>query len=110
MLQYGYIREIINGHTTTARLQRLLTKNNMMYDYYNYGVFSPFHILFSVIGWVIVFFLVLMVIRAARGGRGRHMHMHGFGGDRAMDVLRERYAKGEITKTEFEERKKDLMS
>ena len=37
------------------------------------------------------------------------MHKHGFGRDSAMDLLRERYVKGEITKEEFQSKKKDLM-
>jgi len=33
---------------------------------------------------------------------------HGSKGDRALSVLRERYAKGEITKEQFETMRKDL--
>ena len=80
----------------------------MMYDYY-YSYFNPLHFLSSVIGWVLIFLIILWLIRLARG-KGHYMHRHGFGGDSAMDTLRGRYAKGEIDKKEFEERKKDLMS
>ena len=33
----------------------------------------------------------------------------GLTGSRAIDVLKERYARGEISKAEFEEKKKDIM-
>ena len=77
----------------------------MMYDY-GYGFYSPFHFLFGAIGWLIVIMLIIWVVRAARG-KGHHHHP--FGVDSAMDTLRNRYAKGEISKEEFEERKKHLM-
>ena len=88
------------------------TRKYMMYNYgYDYGL-SPFHFVGTFIGWVIVFVIILFVIRLARG-KGRCLHCgirHGFGGDQAMDTLRDRYAKGEIDQKEFEERKKHLMS
>lgn len=94
-------------------LVAVANKKFMMYGYYNYGAFSPLHFVFSVIGWVIVFYIIFWVIRMARGkGHGMHcgMHGHSMSRDPGMDTLRERYAKGEIDKKEFEERKKDLMS
>ncbi len=80
-----------------------------MYDYYNYSYFSPFHFLFTLVGWVIVFMIIVWVIRAVRG-KGHHVRGHNLFRDPGMDTLRERYAKGEIDKKEFEERKRDLMS
>ena len=65
--------------------------------------------IFSVILWVLVIVgLVLLIkwlIRMSKGGievRDRS--------SRALDILRERYAKGEIDKEEFEEKKKDLTA
>lgn len=74
--------------------------------YYDYGFWSPFHFLFGLIGWIIVIWIILMIFRGFR--RRGHMH-RGWYRDEAMDTLRERYAKGEINKEEFEAKKKDLM-
>ncbi len=51
-------------------------------------------------------FLVKWLVQNTKGGS-----QAGSGGpSRALDVLRERYARGEIDKQEFEEKKKDLLS
>ena len=59
-------------------------------------------------GWIIGLIILVVLIwllvqtfnRAGRPGPA--------GGKTPMDILKERYAKGEISKKEFEERKKDL--
>lgn len=68
---------------------------NMMY----YGG-SPFHMA-GPLFWI-VFLIVLLVVvskyaKGERRGRGS-----------AVEILRERFAKGEISKEEFEERKRAL--
>ncbi len=50
--------------------------------------------------WVL---LVVAIVLAVQWGRGR-----GFGGETPLDVLKKRYARGEITKEEFERMKRDL--
>lgn len=76
---------------------------------YGYGFsFSIFHLiggLLTFVFWVIVIVLVLRLVRR-RGpwGDRRPTWMH----SSALDILKERYAKGEIDKAEFEEKKKDL--
>lgn len=71
-------------------------------------------IFFSILSWALMIALIIFLVRLITGGGRRHMmwkhwhdHMHG---EDALEVLKTRYAKGEIDKKEFEEKKKDLMS
>ncbi|WP_158841029.1 SHOCT domain-containing protein [Polaribacter sp. L3A8] len=64
----------------------------------------------NVMGWmwllgIIVFVLILWFILKNKNIRNRPYYP---GNKSAMDLLKERYARGEIDKKEFEECKKDL--
>lgn len=76
--------------------------------YYNYG-FEPFHTIgsaISVIFWILVIIFILKLVK--RGKRG-NMHWEGWGEHKtAIGLLRERFAKGEISKEEYEEKKRVL--
>ncbi len=68
---------------------------------YGHSWMWPISILFC-IGIVV---LILLVVRP------RHWHHHGHGmwqHSNALNILQERYAKGEITKEQFEDMKKTL--
>lgn len=67
-----------------------------------WGWFGLMHVLW----WVVIILGVVALVRwlSERGGRGAG---HA-GADQALAILRERYARGEIDKAEFEERKRDL--
>jgi putative membrane protein len=53
--------------------------------------------------WVVVILFIIWLVR--RSGGHQHMMMHG---KDALDIARERYAKGEITEEEFQKIKQNL--
>lgn len=82
----------------------------MMYGLYdNYGNWTG-----SALGWfgggvmMIVFWVLLiaLIVWIVREAGGRHSQPHS--GSQALAILKERYAKGEIDKEEFESKKKDI--
>jgi putative membrane protein len=89
----------------------------MMIIMMHYGYFNgPFSFGFGILDMVVMaLWLALIVIaitsliRWMRFGGHHHMrHMQRWGGDPALALLRERFAKGEIDKKEFEERRVEL--
>ena len=68
-----------------------------------------FGMIFMLLFWVLVIvgliFLIKWLVQTTRKGTGTSN-----GGSRALDILEERYARGEINKEEFEGIKRDLMS
>jgi putative membrane protein len=63
-----------------------------------YGGGSIFMLVFLVALAILIFFLIN---QNAKGGAA---------GETALDILKQRYAKGEIGKEEFEAKKKDLQA
>lgn len=57
-----------------------------------------------IILWVFIWPLFLVLIRKMRGPSGKYSGNN----KSALDILKERYAKGEIDKATFDEMKKDL--
>jgi putative membrane protein len=64
--------------------------------------------LFNMATWIIVFVgIVLLVVWAVRKTSGNgHKKVE----ETALDILKKRYAGGEITKEEYQEKKKDISS
>ncbi|MDH3321032.1 MAG: SHOCT domain-containing protein [Betaproteobacteria bacterium] len=63
-----------------------------------------FGIVHMVLWWFLIILGIVVLAKWLFGGRSGHAS----GEDRALSILRERYARGEIDKTEFEARKRDL--
>ena len=84
----------------------------MMYGLFNgyggYGGGGFGGMLMMFLFWGLVIWVVVSLIRGKGHmcGHGRH-DGHGTNNS-SLDILKERYAKGEIDKKEFEEKKKDL--
>ncbi len=54
--------------------------------------------------WIVIIFLIVWAIKEFSGKRNSNSKSS------ALDILKERYAKGEISKEEFEAKKKDLIN
>lgn len=70
------------------------------YPMMGYGGFGWF---FMAVWWVLIVLGIALLVRWAVN-QSRHSER----GRSALDILKDRYAKGEIDKKEFEEKKKDL--
>ncbi|MFW5332053.1 SHOCT domain-containing protein [Hydrogenophaga sp. ZJX-1] len=74
-----------------------------------YGMPFGFGGVFMVLWWVIVIVGVVMLVRWLGQTSGRPDHGHSVGGSRsAMDILKERYARGEIDEAEYLKIKREL--
>lgn len=75
-----------------------------MYGYWMHGPFFFFGFFPWIIFWV---FFALIISRLRWGHRAYYWGPPMYSSP--LDILHERYAKGEIDKKEFEEKRKDLM-
>ncbi|NTU99267.1 SHOCT domain-containing protein [Candidatus Falkowbacteria bacterium] len=75
------------------------------YGYQPFGFIGSFFMLFW---WVIIIVAIVALVKWLVSNPGDIRQ--GPRDDSAMAILKERYAKGEINKEEFENKKKDLMN
>ncbi len=82
--------------------------NSQMSEHMYGGEFhSPEYILIKLLGFLIFLFILVVILRRWRD----HGHiLHCGCNDSAMTMLREKYVKGEIDKSEFHAKRKDLMN
>jgi putative membrane protein len=69
----------------------------------NQGFMGVFMWIFWIAVIVGIVFLVRWIVQQTRPGQGKSE-------ESALEILKKRYARGEIEKEEFEQKKKDLLS
>ena len=69
------------------------------------GGWGALGILHMVLWWVLIILGIVVLVKWIAGGKNRTQSS----GDRALGILRERYARGEIEKDEFDKRRQDLV-
>ncbi len=76
----------------------------MKYGLEGYGWgWTIFGSIFMILFWAAVILLIIWLYKQIRGPQAAAPQ------ETALDILRKRYASGEIDKKEFEQKKKDLM-
>jgi putative membrane protein len=78
------------------------------YGGYGMGGYALWGGLMMVLFWGVVIVFIVAVVRWLVGGSaGRHPHLHERS-NRALEILEERYARGEIEREEYLQRRDDL--
>lgn len=75
-----------------------------MMDGYGYGMMSGGYWILGLIFWMLVIIGLVLLIKYLWEGSGAKR-----GEESALEILKKKYARGEISKEEFEEKKKDLL-
>ncbi|MFH0978451.1 MAG: SHOCT domain-containing protein [Candidatus Woesearchaeota archaeon] len=72
----------------------------MMYDYgYGHG-WGSFGAFWMIVFWAALIWFIVWLVRRS--------DWHSMRGTESLEIVRQRYAKGDITKKQFDEMKKDL--
>lgn len=85
-----------------------------MMNYYGYHMVRPMHPafgfgwIFGVIFWILFICLIVGLVKWYISDNNKKLDNDEEEPSRALDILKERYAKGDITSREFEKMKKDI--
>lgn len=83
----------------------------MMGNYFEggYGFMGGFGFFFMILFWGLVIWAIIALVQSVSKNNNQSSGgPSGVQSDTAQEILRKRYAKGEITKVEFDQMKKDL--
>jgi putative membrane protein len=83
---------------------RPLMPNDYFWQWHTWWIFPMFMPIF----WIVIIVLFLYFVFGRNRAQRPWVPGHGFEDDTALDILKKRYAKGEITKDEFEQMKRDI--
>jgi len=86
------------------RQQKNKIGGDSMHGDYGWGMGLGFGWLFMILFWILVILGIVFLIKLMAGVSKSDRRE-----DSALDILKKRYAKGEISKEEFEEKKKELL-
>ena len=75
---------------------------------YGYGFYGPLHMIVWIIILIVIIAGVVWLVRSAAAPNAHHVHHIGPPRSSGLDVLEERYARGEINRDEYLQKKKDI--
>jgi|WetSurMetagenome_2_1015567.scaffolds.fasta_scaffold180647_3 putative membrane protein len=80
-----------------------MNEGYMMHGDYGLGMGFGFGWIFTILFWVLIILGIVYLVKVIAGGSKKDGQ-----GETAFDILNKRYARGEITREEFEKMKADI--